>query len=82
VVPAAQQLSVLPQPSPCPHPTLSKSPHVLGMHAVQTWFVQTSPVGQGAHDLVTPHPRLTGAQSGGPPSLTSAHVEGLQQAPS
>jgi hypothetical protein len=54
----------------------------LGVHAVHTFLVQTSPLGQVEHDFDTPQPRLTAAQPvARPASMAWAHVSGVQQLP-
>ena len=78
-----QQLTVLPQPSECPHPASPKSAHVFGVHVTHVLFEQTWPEPQGAHDFIVPHPRATASHpSATPASARSAHVEGSQQPPS
>ncbi len=81
VVPAVQQLSVFPHPSEWPQPASPKSAQVFGTHATHALLVQTSPVPQGEHALLVPHPRLMLAHPVFPASSTSAQVCGSQQSP-
>jgi hypothetical protein len=76
MVPDAQQLRVLPQPSAWPQPALPKSAQVLGMHATQVLFWHVWPEGHGAHDCDIPQPRSIGAH---PVTVTWEHVLGVQQ---
>jgi hypothetical protein len=53
----------------------------LGTQATQVLLVHTSPVPQGAHDFLLPHPRSIGSHPVAPASRAAAHVVGVQHAP-
>jgi hypothetical protein len=83
VVLPEQQLSVLPQPSECPHPAFPKSAQVLGTQRTHESFEHTSLDAHLLHTWEIPHPRFTGLHPvTWPASIASAQVRGVQQPPS